>query len=88
MGRNRVIIPEERNYTVKCSCSMCNNTTEIKVRYGDYLSRFAMGKPAQDCFPYLSTPERESIISGTCPECQKKIWRNNYDFKGNWIGAL
>ena len=87
MKRNREIRPEERNYTVQCKCSMCNSTTEVKVRYGDYLLRFAMRKPAQNCFPYLSVPERESIISGTCPDCQKKIWRNNYDNNGNWVGA-
>ena len=66
MEKIRKIIPEERNYTVKCECSMCKNTTEVKVRYGDYLLRFAMNKPAQDCFPYLSVPERETIISGIC----------------------
>lgn len=87
MGREREIIPEERNYTVKCECSMCKSTTEVKVRYGDYLLRFAMNKPTQDCFPYLSAPEQEAIISGICLDCQKKIFANNYDKKGNWIGA-
>lgn len=87
MGKIRKIIPEERNYTVKCACSMCKNTTEVKVRYGDYLLRFAMNKPAQDCFPYLSVPEREAIISGVCLDCQKKLFANNYDKNGNWIGA-
>lgn len=88
MIRNREIRPEERNYTVKCECSICKSITEVKVRYGDYLLRFAMGKPTQDCFPYLSVPERETIISGTCPECLKKIWRSSYNSNGNRIGIL
>lgn len=88
MRLNRVVLPEERFYGVECLCDMCGKSTVVKVRFGDYLLWAAMQQPAQDCFPYLSVPERETLISGMCSECQKKVWPDNYDDNGNWIGEV
>lgn len=75
----------DRNYPVDCTCPMCGEATAIKVRMEDFEKRLFERKPVQECYPYLSRPERESIISGYCFECQKKLFPANYDNKGNYI---
>ena len=79
-------IAMERNYPVERLCHQCGEVTVIYVREEDYNKRVKGRSPAQNCFPYLTMPERETIISGMCPECQKKLFPLNYDKNGNWVG--
>lgn len=76
----------ERNYPVERLCHQCNEVTIIYVREADYNKRVKVQTPAQNCFSYLTMPERETIISGMCSECQKKLFPLNYDKDGNWVG--
>jgi hypothetical protein len=54
-------------------CPFCGKETEILV-YADDYEKYMAGGLVQDCFPYLGATEREVIISGICPECQKGIF--------------
>lgn len=76
----------ERHCLIECCCPQCGKVTIIYVREEDYNKRVKEQSPAQNCFPYLTIPERETIISGMCPECQKKLFPLNYDKDGNWVG--
>lgn len=55
------------------SCVFCNKEWAVEVNQAD-LERYEAGVLAQDAFPYLTTTERECIISGICPTCQKNIF--------------
>lgn len=54
-------------------CPFCGTTHEVGVDYEDFI-RYQDGAPAQVAFPYLNATEREVIISGMCPDCQKKVF--------------
>lgn len=43
-----------------------------KVCYEAYLS----GMSVQDAFPHLNPVEREFLITGYCPDCQKLLFGN------------
>lgn len=59
-------------------CFFCGKTHSIEARIVDYIS-WCNGKLIQDAFPYLSTAEREMMISGLCPKCQKDIFGSEED---------
>lgn len=75
-----------RDYPIECNCRMCGATTTIMGREVDYIKRIEERVPVQLCFSYLTRPQREAIVSGTCLECQKKLFSENYDSEGNWRG--
>ena len=54
-------------------CVMCGKDHSVTVDFEDF-QNWENGKLAQDAFPYLDPTEREQIISGLCPSCQKKIF--------------
>lgn len=54
-------------------CPFCNELHFVDVNMHDYRA-WKDGKLAQDAFPYLSPVEREQLISGACPDCQKKFF--------------
>lgn len=84
MGKNG---NNNRYVPIACECRMCGDVTVIYVRGEDYDKRYGQRCPVQECFPYLSVPEREAIISGTCPVCQQRLFPRNYDDGDNWIGT-
>ena len=49
-------------------CCMCGKSHELEVLKDDYL-RWKAGAFVQVAFPEMPPPEREMLISGTCPEC-------------------
>lgn len=62
-------------YPMAFVCPICKNEHSVKVNFTDW-DRYLNGALAQNAFPsplYTAT-ERESIISGLCPDCQKKIF--------------
>ena len=56
----------ERNYPIECHCHQCGSVTVIYVHETDYVKRVNRRSPVQNCFPYLTMPERETVISGMC----------------------
>lgn len=60
-------------FSIFCECPFCGDVTEILVYPADY-EAWTLGGLAQDCFPYLEATEREVLISGICPNCQRGIF--------------
>lgn len=54
-------------------CHFCKQPQEVRVKTTD-LEKFREGGFAQDCFPYLTPPKREFLISGICDIC----WNNMF----------
>ena len=54
--------------TIVTRCPFCGHANEVEVNEMDYLD-WQDGVLVQDAFPYLSTIEREMLISGICPTC-------------------
>jgi len=59
--------------TISIQCPFCSKEYEVEVKLEDYWA-WQMGELAQNAFPYLSATDRESLISGMCPDCQAKIF--------------
>ena len=58
---------------LEITCPICGRTHYVEVTEESYTA-YANGELCQRAFPYLSATEREQIISGLCPDCQKKIF--------------
>ena len=54
-------------------CPFCHRTPSVIVFIED-LKKYEKGALAQDAFRYRSASEREFIVSGICPTCQRKIF--------------
>lgn len=65
-----------REVCVVTQCPFCGHGNEVEVNESDYLD-WQDGKMAQDAFPYLSANEREMLISGICPTCWNKMFRDD-----------
>lgn len=54
---------------ISIQCPFCHRGHEVEVNEMDYLD-WEDGVLAQIAFPYLSSTEREQLISHMCPDCQ------------------
>ena len=54
-------------------CPFCGQPHTVNVDIIDYFN-WIDGELAQNVFTYLTATEREQLISGICPECQKGIF--------------
>lgn len=54
------------------TCRLCKKKYMVEVNIEDYYRLLIGDGNIQDIFPYLSSGERELMISGTCGECFKK----------------
>ncbi|WP_165044916.1 hypothetical protein [Dysgonomonas sp. ZJ709] len=73
-------IDNHRTLQVDFTCRMCCKSHSLNVIPYDYVvMRKQERKTVQECFPYMNREERESLISGMCPDCQRKIFSANYD---------
>lgn len=54
-------------------CPFCGEVHTVSVKESDFC-RYRNGELVQRAFPYLTATQREQIISGMCPECQKDIF--------------
>lgn len=52
---------------------MCGLLHVLTVKPEDFMN-WQVGQHAQDAFPYLPAPERELLISATCPSCWTKLF--------------
>ena len=57
------------------TCPYCHKKYIVNVEEQDY-SDWTYKRLAQECFPYLSSAERELLISGTCKECWNKMFKS------------
>ncbi len=58
---------------VEITCPFCGGTHYVEVLESE-LEAYQGGALAQVAFPNLSATEREQIISGICPACQKSVF--------------
>lgn len=85
---NKILIPEDMNhYTYftekitkpiyepfKVKCDKCAKKLVLNIKPEDYKAWKADKKPIQDAMPYLSSDERELLISNVCGECFDDIF--------------
>ncbi len=55
-------------------CPMCNTYHTLTVELKQYLD-YQSGELVQDAFPHMSPTDRERFLSGLCPDCQKKVFK-------------
>lgn len=60
--------------TLTSICPFYGCLTDIEVEVEQYESWAFGGVLIQDAFPTLSATERETLISGICPDCQDDIF--------------
>ena len=65
---------EQDMHTVYTRCRMCGSTHDIEVGEDDW-ARWKAGEYAQTAFPYLSSAQREMLISQTCDGCWTRIFK-------------
>lgn len=68
-----------RNDSLNAQCRMCGMTYSIMYNREDMISWLAGEGFIQDLLPYLSTGERELLISGTCSDCFDKLFPPDLD---------
>lgn len=71
------------NYKEVCvitRCPFCGRGNEVEVNEEDYWD-WQDGTLAQDAFPYLTSEEREMLISGICPDCWNSMWGSDEDWE-------
>ena len=61
--------------SILTTCLYCHKKYIVNVEEQDY-SDWTYKRLAQECFPYLSSAERELLISGTCKECWNKMFKS------------
>ena len=59
--------------TVDIQCPFCGKLHSVEVEESHYLD-WKDGELAQNAMPELSPTEREQLISGMCPTCQKEVF--------------
>lgn len=55
-------------------CPFCHAKTCVDVNEKDYRAWLEEGTMIQDAMPYMDATNREVLISGICPTCQKKYF--------------
>lgn len=63
---------------IETRCPICHQFHDVEVYERDFYD-WQNGKLAQNAFPYLSSDEREMLISGTCPDCWSKMFSEEED---------
>lgn len=59
----------KKEITIITECPICHHANKVMVNEEDYLAWAFDGELAQNAFPYLTTDEREMLMSGICPKC-------------------
>lgn len=68
------------NKAIAKVCPKCGQTTWVGMPVERY-EEWQMGVNIQDAWPEGSPTERETLISGFCPECQKVIFEADEEDK-------
>jgi hypothetical protein len=67
-----------RDTNILFVCPFCGGEHSVKVALEDFV-KWQCGELVQTAFPYLNATEREQVISGMCPDCQKNIFGEEED---------
>lgn len=59
---------------IMTSCPFCGEPNAIAISEEEYENYYIKGMKIQDAMPDLTATEREMLISGICPSCQKGIF--------------
>ena len=62
-----------REHTITVVCWMCDASHTLMVNITD-VADWKLGEMIQDAMPYLSSAERELLISRTCDDCWKELY--------------
>ena len=62
-----------KKYEIHSVCPFCGTPHSVAVPSKGYRA-WQEGELIQRALPQLSATEREQLISGMCPKCQKKIF--------------
>lgn len=65
----------DKKATLHTHCPVCGESYSLEVYEKDF-DRWKSGVHVQDAFPYLDADDRERLISGICPKCWDKMFRN------------
>lgn len=68
------------NKAIAKVCPRCGQTTWVGMPVEKY-EEWQMGVNIQDAWPEGSITERETLISGFCPACQKVIFEDEAEDK-------
>lgn len=58
---------------IRTTCPFCGSLNHIHAKQPQF-DAWQAGALAQDAFPDMSVTDRESLISGLCPDCQALIF--------------
>lgn len=71
---------KEYGYEVKVQCVICKEEHTLLVNRDDWDMFNSPNRPyIQDIFPYLSSAERELLISGMCDSCFTNLFGGEDD---------
>ena len=73
------MIASSRRQNVDVDCVHCHCTYNMLVDPNDLISWQAGKGYIQDLMPYLSSSERELLISGTCDNCWTNLFGQEED---------
>ena len=59
---------------IMTSCPFCGEPNVITISQEEYENYYIKGMLIQDAMPDLTATEREMLISGICPSCQKGLF--------------
>ena len=59
---------------VETVCPFCGEINEVEVEHNAFFEWKYNGINIQDAMPKMPATEREMLISGICPKCQKSIF--------------
>ena len=66
------------NKAIAKVCPKCGQTTWVGMPAEKY-EEWQMGVSIQEAWPEGSATERETLISGFCPSCQKEIFEDEIE---------
>ncbi len=66
--------------TIKRTCPYCKKVQTVKVRELEFLS-WIKGEKIGKAMPTLTPEEREILISGICPPCWDKLFKDSKDLE-------
>lgn len=62
-------------FEISVRCPICGEYHSVFVEKADYWKWIKNNLHVQGVFPYLSAEEREILISGTCPDCWNRMFK-------------
>lgn len=63
---------------IRSTCPFCGKLNHIHALQSEF-DAWQAGALVQDAFPTMSATDRESLISGMCPECQSSFFGDDED---------